>query len=104
MRVEVADRRSELVLFALFATLHMKEVEYLARGPIPLWYRASRQIMSEEKFTNVLLGDAIGADRPALKVREWQRYGRDQTDKSLGISELVIRSKSPISGRRSAKK
>ena len=63
----------------------MAEVEHLAQDIVPLWERASNQIVSVEKFTVILCGTTMQEARPALPIREWQRYGIDDTDKSLGI-------------------
>ena len=61
------------------------EVEHLATGPVAIWKGASGQIFAVEKFTVVLLGYATKATLPNLPVKAWQRYGTDETDKSLGI-------------------
>ena len=62
-----------------------KEVRHLAVTTVPLWYKASGQIMSVEKFVVILLGTSIHEARPNINIREWQRYGLDEADKSLGI-------------------
>ena len=66
----------------------MQDVTYLADtddGPIELWYQASGQVNSVEKFTIVLLGDTINVARPVLNVKGWIAYGHDDADKQLGI-------------------
>ena len=66
----------------------MQDVTYLADtddGPLELWYQASGQINSVEKFTIVLLGETINAARPVINVKGWVAYGRDDADKQLGI-------------------
>ena len=60
-------------------------MEHLATGPVAIWKGASGQIFAVEKFTVVLLGYATKATLPNLPVKAWQRYGTDETDKSLGI-------------------
>jgi hypothetical protein len=80
---------------------NMTEVEYLTTradaarpgysyaagdGPLAVWYGASSQVNSVSKFTIVLLGTMIHAQRPAhLKIKEWVRYGLDEADKNLGL-------------------
>ena len=57
------------------------------RSPIKRYEKASRwQRFSVEKFTIILLGCAARAPRPpAIKVKAWVEYGKDEADKSLGI-------------------
>jgi hypothetical protein len=61
------------------------EVGRVATDIVPLWEQASNQIMSVDKFTVILCGAAAREARPDLAIREWQCYGVDDTDKSLGI-------------------
>ena len=70
----------------------MEDVTYLAApnvGPLDMWYHASAQVNSVDKFTIVLLGrsvnDATESIRSRIPAKSWVVYGRDEADKQLGI-------------------